>query len=151
MAGVGGVRGDMDRAVFLRFPGGDTGKTPGDGVVRRAAGEQVHGDGGKLQRGAALQQQDLMAVGDLQQFSEGGLGGVEDLLKGGGAMAHLHDGHAAAPIVQHLAGCALQHALRQDGGSRGEVENLFSVHAKAFFPRSSFHLILSFSRGGVKR
>ena len=36
-------------------------------------------------------------------------------------MAHLHDGHAATAVVEHLVSGFAQHLLGQNGGTGGEV------------------------------
>ena len=144
-----GVGSDAHRAVLLRLLGRAGGKAPRDGVVGRARGEQVHPDRGELQRRAALQQQDLVALGHVQELPERGLGRVEDLPEGGGTVAHLHDGHARAAIVQKLPRGPFEHALRQGRGPRGEVEHVFSFHAD-HFPVTDAIRIISLHRGLFK-
>ena len=58
------------------------------------------------------------------------LGLVPDLLKDLGAVAHLHDAHAAAPVIHHLGGDLLQDLLRHHGGSGGEIigTSVFHTH-----------------------
>ena len=77
---AGGGQGDL--AVFLGLLVGQVGEVSGDGVVGlpRLA-DEVEGDGGELGGGAALEEEDLVALGDLQQAAELGLGVVKDLLK----------------------------------------------------------------------
>ena len=130
MAGGGGVAGDMDGAVFFRFPGGLAGEVAGDGIVGAAAFHQVHGDGGKLQGGAPLEKQNLMTVRHLHQGFQLLLGAVKYLLEQLAAMAHLHDGHAAAGIIQQLCPGLLQCRQGHHGGAGGKVIYILSGHVQ---------------------
>lgn len=91
------------------------GKVAGHGVAGAAAAHEVHGDARKLQRGAALQKQDTVVVGDAQQAAQGCLGVVDDLLVRARSMAHLEHGHAATAVVHHLVGDLGEHACGQRG------------------------------------
>ena len=91
------------------------GKVAGNDVAGAAAAHEVHGDARKLQRGAALQKQDTVVVGDAQQAAQGCLGVVDDLLVHARSMAHLEHGHAATAVVHHLVGDLGEHACRQRG------------------------------------
>ena len=91
------------------------GKVAGHDVAGAPAAHEVHGDTRKLQRGAALQKQDAVVVGDAQQATQGCLGVVDDLLVHARSMAHLEHGHAATAVVHHLVGDLGEHACRQCG------------------------------------
>ena len=86
------------------------------------AAHQVHGHARKLQRRAALQKHDAVVVRNPHQAPERLLRVVQDRLEGGRSMAHLHDGHAAALVVEHLCGGFLEDLLGQSRGSRGKVK-----------------------------
>ena len=82
----------MDGAVFLRLFIGDAGEIAGHGVVRLAGGaDEVHGRGGELGGRAALEEEDMIPVRDVEQAAELGLGVVEDLLEHFRSVTHLHD------------------------------------------------------------
>ena len=91
------------------------GKVAGHDVAGAAAAHEVHRDARELQRGAALQKQDAVVVGDAQQATQGCLGVVDDLLVHARSMAHLEHGHAATAVVHHLVGDLGQHAGGQCG------------------------------------
>ena len=58
------------------------GEVAGDGIVGLAClSNKIQGHGGELGGGAALEEEDLVALRDLQQTAELGLGVVKDLLK----------------------------------------------------------------------
>ena len=52
----------------------------------------------------------------------------QDLLKYRRAVAHLHDAHAAAVIVQHFGGDLLQNGLRHHSRSGGKIINTVISH-----------------------
>lgn len=113
--GVLGAREQHGLAVlcglFVRL----VGKVAGHDVAGAAAAHEVHGDARKLQRGAALQKQDAVVVGDAQQAAQGCLGVVDDLLVHTRSMAHLEHGHTATAVVHHLVGDLGEHAGGQCG------------------------------------
>ena len=78
--------------------------------------------------GAALDEQNLVVVGNAHQLAQIGLGLVDDLLEHLGAVAHLHDAHTAAAVVHHLVADLLQHRLRHHGGAGGEIESTTVFH-----------------------
>ena len=118
---VGGGGDDLHLTVFFRL--GDSLFGPGTGlhIAGHAVFHQVHGHHGEFQRAAALKEQDLVIVRDAHEGPEVRLRLVPDLLERLGAVTHLHDAHAAAPVVQHLGGDLLQHLLRHHGGAGGEI------------------------------
>ena len=113
--GVLGAREQHGLAVLGGFFVCLVGKVAGHDVAGAAAAHEVHGDARKLQRGAALQKQDAVIVGDAQQATQGCLGVVDDLLVHARSMAHLEHGHAATAVVHHLVGDLGEHACRQCG------------------------------------
>ena len=69
---------------------------------------QVHGNGCELGPCAALQEQDLVIVGDLKQVSQVSFGFLDDAVIDFAAMAHFHDRHAASAVVKHFVRSFLQ-------------------------------------------
>ena len=126
-----GGSGDVHGAVLLGFLHGLVGEVAGNGVISLAgAGQQVQGDHAELHGGAALEEEDLIALGDVHQLAELGLGIVEDLLEHLGAVAHLHNGHAGAIVVGDFRAGALEDLQRKHGGTCGEIENAIVGHGK---------------------
>ena len=135
-----GAVGDV--GIVLVGGGGDDGDVPvllrlGDGLLRPGARldiaglavfHQVHRHHRKLQRTAALNEQHLVVIGNAHQRAQVGLGLVGNLLEHLGAVAHLHDAHAAAAVVHHLVADLLQNGLRHHGGAGGEVECTVILH-----------------------
>ena len=113
--GVLGAREQHGLAVLGGLLVRLVGEVAGHDVAGAAAAHEVHGDARKLQRGAALQKQDAVVVGDAQQATQGCLGVVDDLLVHARSMAHLEHGHAATAVVHHLVGDLGEHACRQRG------------------------------------
>ena len=70
----------------------------------------------------AVHEEDPVILRNLQQLAEIALGLFGEFRKGRAPMAHLHDGHAAAAVVEHLGPGLFQHLLGQCGGTGGEVE-----------------------------
>ena len=113
--------GDDDLAVLLRFADRLLGPRAGLDVDGLAVFHQVPGDRGKLQRGAALNKEHLVVVGNAHQVAEIGLRLIDDLLVHGAAVGHLHHAHAAAAVVHHLVTDLLQHGLRHHRGTGGKI------------------------------
>ena len=69
MSPGGAVAGYMNSAVLFRFLCGKSGEVAGNGIVcALSAAHEVERDRSKLERCAALQKQDLVAVGHVQSF-----------------------------------------------------------------------------------
>ena len=102
--GVLGAREQHGLAVLGGFLVRLVGEVAGHDVAGAAAAHEVHRDARKLQRGAALQKQNTVVIGDAQQAAQGCLGVVDDLLVHARSMAHLEHGHAATVVVHHLVG-----------------------------------------------
>ena len=126
---VGGGGRDLHLAVLLGLGDGLFGPGAGLHVAGQAVFHQVHGHHGELHRAAALNEEDLVVVGNAHELAQVGLGLVTDLLEHLGAVTHLHDAHAAAPVVQHLRGNFLKNGLRHHGGSCGEVIRAVVFHS----------------------
>ncbi len=76
-----------------------------NGLSREA---QVHGSHGELHAAAALDEDDRVVVRDSQKIAELLLRGGVDAFKFRGAVAHFHDGHAAAAPVEKLLANAFE-------------------------------------------
>ena len=109
----------------------------GNGLLGPSAGLDVHGlavlhqipcHSGELQGGAALDEQNLVIVGNVHQITQIGLGLVDDLLKDLGTMAHLHDAHTAATVVHHFVADLLQNGFRHHSGAGGKVKSAIILH-----------------------
>ena len=121
---VGRARHRHGVAEDLRLLEGLLGPVAGDDVVGLAVGREVHEDRREEQRVAALREDDLVVIRDAHEVAQRGLGVVDDLLEDGRSVAHLHDAHAAAGVVEHLVRALPEDLLGQHGGTGGEV-----VHA----------------------
>ena len=93
-------------------------------VVGNLVLHEVHGDGRELLRGAALQEQHAVVVGDVHEVADVLLCGLDDALERGGAVRHLHHGHASALIIEHFRGGGGQHLLGEHCRTGREI-----VHA----------------------
>ena len=113
---------DPDGAQLLGLLDGGLRPVAGQHVVGRHAGRpQVHGEHGELLRGAALQEQHRVVRGEAQERAQVGFGSADDVLESRGPMAHLHDRHPRAPVVEQLGAHLLQDGQGQDGRAGGEV------------------------------
>ena len=134
LVGGAGDRLGVDEACGLLI--GLLGPLACDDVVGLARGPrqgaEVQRNGGELLGCAALQEQDLVIPGYSGKGAEIGLGLVEDGLEDGGAMAHLHDGLAGAPVIGHLRGALGEDLLGKDGGACGEVVDTCHVSSNRF-------------------
>ena len=85
-----GARGHPHGPELARFPRRLRGPGSGHQVVGGSAGgKQVHRDHGELQRGAPLDEQDVVVVGHAGQGADAGLGRGQDLVERRGAVADL--------------------------------------------------------------
>ena len=125
---VGGGGNHLHLAILLGLGNGLLGPCAGLHIAGLAVLHQVHGHHGKLQGAAALDEQDLVVIGDVHQLAQVGLGLVGDLLEHLGAVAHFHDAHAAAAVVHHLVADLLQNRLRHHGRTCGEIESTTVFH-----------------------
>jgi hypothetical protein len=119
-----GARRHGGVAVELRLLDGFLRPLPREDVVGLAlAVQQVHRHLRELERGPALEEENLVIRRDREQLAQVGLGLVRDRDELRAAVAHLHHRHAAAVPVEHLVAGARQHFGRQHGRARAEVEN----------------------------
>ena len=103
-------------------------------VVGLAGGHEVEGHHGELLGGAALEEADLVVVGDLHQPPQTGLGVLDDLLEPFAAVAHLHHALAAAVVVEQFDLRGLEDGFGQHAGPGAEI--VYSCHI------GSLHCIL---------
>ena len=123
-----GGSGDDDLAVLLGLGNGLLGPCAGLDVDGLAVLHQIPRHSRELQRSAALNEQDLVVVGNAHQVAQVSLGLVDDLLENLGAVTHFHDAHAAAAVVHHLVTDFLQHGLRHHSGTGREVVGAIVLH-----------------------
>ena len=130
---VGGGGNDLHLTVPFGLGNGLFAPCAGFDVAGYAVFHQVHGHHGELHRAAALNKQNLIVFGNVHQRPHIGFRLRKNVLKHLGAVAHLHDAHAAAVIVQHLGGDFLQHRFRHHGRAGGEIVNAVIFHRKDSF------------------
>ena len=82
---------------------------------------EVERDRGKLQRCAALHEDDLVVVRDIHDLAQLRFGLHDDIIKHFGAVAHFHDGHAAAFKVDEIVPRAFEHFQRKHGRAGREI------------------------------
>ena len=119
-------------AVLLRLVHGDVGEVATVDVVRAAVfAQQVHGNRRELARRAALQPEHRIGIRDVHQFAGEGHGIVKDLAVHLGTVTHLHHGHAAASVTQHLLRCGAQGFFGHGGGAGCKV--VHAIHSSLPF------------------
>ena len=113
----------VDVAVQLGLLAGLLAPGAGHQVVGRAAvGQEVHRAHGELQTRPALQEEDGVAVRDVGDLADQGLGPLHDRDERLAAVGVLHDPHAGVAEAHQVAAGFFQHAFRQHGGAGGEIE-----------------------------
>ena len=119
---------DLNFAVLLSL--GDSLLGPGAGlnVAADAVLQQVLSNHSELQCAAALDEDNLVVLGNAHQSAQISLCIVDDLLVDLGTMAHLHDAHTAATVVHHLVADLFQDLLRHHSGASGKVKGSVVVH-----------------------
>ena len=127
---IGGGGDDFDLAVPLGLGYGLFAPSAGLHIAGHAVFHQVHGDHGKLHRTAALNKEHLIVIGNVHQRPQIGFRLRQDLLEHRGAVAHLHNAHTAAVIVQHFGGDLLQNGLRHHSRSGGKIINTVVSHGR---------------------
>ena len=84
------------------FPRGG-GKVAGEGIICLSGQtHQVQRDGGKLGGCTALQEQNLVVLRNLHNRTKFRLGFVKNLGVNFGTVAHFHNGHATAAVIEHF-------------------------------------------------
>jgi hypothetical protein len=114
----------MGGAEFLRFLVRLLRPDAGDQVIGGAAfGEEIHRHHRKLLRRATLDEQHLVAVGNLGEAARLILGLADDLLEELAPVAVLGDPHATAADVPEILLRLLQHRLGEHAGTGAKVVN----------------------------
>src|ERR1700675_397893 len=94
---------DVVEDAFFQFADRFGGPHTGVEDVYRLAGEaEIHGGHGELHAAAALKKAHGVFVGNAHELAKAGFGVGNDAFKFGRAVAHFHDGHAAATPVEEL-------------------------------------------------
>ena len=106
---------------LLGFFNGLLGPAAGVDIDTGTALLEVHGDHGEIQMGTAVQEKDLVILRDTDDLSEISFSGIDDILEHFGAMAHLHDRHTAALVVEHVGSSLLQHLYGQNGRTSRKI------------------------------
>ena len=127
---IGGGGNDLDFTVSLGFGNGLFAPGAGLHIAGHAVFHQVHGNHGKLHRTAALNEEHLIVIRNVHQRPQIGFCLRQDLLKYRRAVAHLHNAHTAAVIVQHFGGNLLQNGLRHHSRSGGKIINTVISHGR---------------------
>ena len=127
---IGGGGNDLDFTVSLGFGNGLFAPSAGLHIAGHAIFHQVHGNHGKLHRTAALNKEHLIVIRNVHQRPQIGFCLRQNFLKHRGAVAHLHDAHATAVIVQHFGGDLLQNGLRHHSRSGGKIINTVISHGR---------------------
>ena len=131
MVAVAGVAGQADCSVLGGLLIGQVGEVAGDGVVRPPCfADEVQRNGGELAGGPGLKKQDAVVLRDVHQPAQLVLGLLEDVHKYLRSVAHLHHGHAGAPIIGDLRSGPLQYGQREDRWSGGKVVDAGIAHWK---------------------
>ena len=93
----------------------------GDNVVGDAVFHQIHGQHGKLQGSTALNEQNLVIVGNVHQLPQIRFRFVIDGLENLGAVGHFHHGHTGAAVIEHFIPDFLQNGDGHGGRAGGEI------------------------------
>ena len=127
---IGGGGDDFDLAVPLGLGNGLFAPGAGLHIAGHAVFHQVHGHHGKLHCTAALNEEHLIVIRNVHQRPQIGFCLRQDLLEHRGTVAHLHNAHTAAVIVQHFGGDLLQNGLRHHSRSGGKIINTVISHGR---------------------
>ena len=112
---------DVHLAEFLGLGNGLLGPCAGFDIDRLAILHQIHRDHGKLQRCAALNEENLIVIGDPHQITQILLSLVDDGLENLRTVRHLHNAHTGAAVVQQLVADLFQHRNGHGRGTGGEI------------------------------
>ena len=116
--------GDAIREALLEFGHRLSSPLAGvDHVNGLAWQSQIHRHHGKLQAGPALQKDHRVVFGNAEMLAQAGFGGGVDAFIFRRAVAHLHDGHAAAMPIEQFFADAFQNAQRQRARPGVEIED----------------------------
>ena len=119
---------DLDVAVLCSLLGCLLGELTGNNVVSLAgAGEQVICYRGKLCGGSALEEEDLIVIGNAHDLAEISLSGLNYFLVVRRSMTHLHYGHTGVAVANKLGCGTLENRKRKHRRSCGKIVD--SVHS----------------------
>mmetsp|Transcript_16307 Transcript_16307/g.41811 ORF Transcript_16307/g.41811 Transcript_16307/m.41811 type:complete len:275 (+) Transcript_16307:2134-2958(+) len=131
---VGGIGNHRGIAVLQRLTTGTVGPEPGVHVVRLGArAQEIQGHSRKLRVRAAVEEEDLVVGGDVQEAAQVGLGSHECALHGPPRVpvAKLHEGHARGVPVEQVALHRFQHFEGKLGRTSGEIVGPFhAIHVQ---------------------
>ena len=111
----------LNITVFLGFLESLIRPCAGDDVVSHAILHQIHGDHGKLQCCATLDEQNLIVVGDVHQLAQISFSVVVNFLEDLRAVGHFHDAHTAATVVHHFITNFFENGNGHSGGAGREI------------------------------
>ena len=114
---------DVGLAELGGFLGGQVGEVAGDDVVRLAGGHEVQRHHGELLGRTALEEADLIMIGNVHHPAQGGFGVGDDGLEPLAAVAHLHHALAAVAVFEQLCLSLLEHLFGQHAGTCAEIIN----------------------------
>ena len=100
--------------VFSGFLISLLGPLAGNDIGCHMVAHEVHGNRRKLCPGAALQEQYLIVVRNVQDITKILFRLFDDAVVNLAAVAHLHDRHAAASVVEHFIGRLAEDFLREN-------------------------------------
>src|SRR5215831_18909552 len=103
---------------------------------------KIHGNHAELETAAALKENHRVLVGNCKETAQLLLRRCIDAFVFRRAVAHFHDGHAAAAPVEQLLADAFKYRQGQGGGARVEIEKTFSGWDRSGGPTHG-NLILS--------
>ena len=109
---VGRACDHVHLSIHLRFLRGLLRPLACHDVIGHTMAHQVHRHHRKLGVSSTLKEQYLIVFRYAEQLSEIRLGCIDDRLKVLRAMRHLHHGHPASMIIQHLRCCCPKNLLR---------------------------------------
>src|SRR3984957_10694490 len=119
-------RGDVVEDTFFQFADGFGGPHTGVENVDGLAGEaEIHGNHGELHAAAALKEEHCVFVGNAHKLAEARFRLGNDAFELGRAVAHFHDGHAAAAPVEELFADPLEDGEWEGAGAGIEIERSF--------------------------
>ena len=119
--GLSASRASCILEILLRFFICAAGEIAGDDIVGRASLGKIQRKSREHTGRAALQEQDLIVVRNIHDLAQILLSIADDLVIHLGTVAHLHDGHSAAFIVQHILLGFQKYLFRKHGRTCGKV------------------------------
>ena len=128
--------------VHLQILGGFSGSAVGEiaavNIIGLALDAQIHGHGGELHGGAAMEEEHGISVRNVHKSAQARLRIVNDGLIHGAAMAHFHHVHARIAVHRQRFLHLFQHRQGQHGGAGRKIIYAFHCFKSTFlgFPLS---------------